>query len=151
LEKNEVEIINNSTLFFLFDFLEDFACSRYSTTGTWLDFKTQWQHLRTRFLVYYIIIHYLFVYRTNCPKMNTPLILLTDEQRQIWDKSESIQDKDQELIDAILARYEFNEVPMKLFLFIRKILNFKGIYNIKSKFSTIWYSNLSRLIYCTII
>lgn len=27
----------------------DFACSKCSTTGTWKDFKSQWEHIRSRF------------------------------------------------------------------------------------------------------
>ncbi|CAF3188867.1 unnamed protein product [Rotaria sp. Silwood2] len=72
----------------------EFACLKCSTNGTWADFKTQWQHFRTR---------------TYCPKLNTPSILLSDKELQIWEQSKAIQDKDRELVDAILSRYGFTE------------------------------------------
>jgi hypothetical protein len=92
----------------------DFACLKCSTTGTWVDFKTQWQQLRSRFkhrISFHFFISAVF-HRTNCPKINTPSILLSDEERQIWEQSEAIQDKDTEFIQAILARYGFTEVKL---------------------------------------
>ncbi|CAF3530129.1 unnamed protein product [Adineta steineri] len=72
----------------------DFVCSKCSTTGTWLDFKTQWPHLKSRI---------------NCPKVTTAAIQLPDKQRIIWEQSQAIQDKDKELLEVILARYGFTE------------------------------------------
>lgn len=42
-------------IFLIFNFHEiffigDFVCLKCSTNGTWIDFKTQWEHLRTRLI-----------------------------------------------------------------------------------------------------
>ena len=52
---------------------------------------------------------YLFI-RTNCPKVNPPTILLSDEERKIWEQAEVINEKNTELVEAILSRYGFTEV-----------------------------------------
>ncbi|CAF1480837.1 unnamed protein product [Rotaria sp. Silwood1] len=72
----------------------DFACLKCSTNGTWIDFKTQWQHFKTR---------------TYCPKANTSSILLSDKELEIWEQSKTIEDNDKEFIDTILSRYGFTE------------------------------------------
>ncbi|UJR09003.1 hypothetical protein I4U23_013253 [Adineta vaga] len=72
----------------------DFACSKCSTTGTWTDFTTQWQHLKSR---------------TTCPKVNTVPVQLSNEDQKIWEQSQIIQEKDKDLIEALLTRYGFNE------------------------------------------
>jgi hypothetical protein len=51
-----------------------------------------------------------FFHRTNCPKVSPSSNLLSDKDRQIWDQSEAIQDKDKELIEVISTRYGFTEV-----------------------------------------
>ncbi len=44
-------------------FSGDFACSKCSTTGTWVDFKAQWEHLRTRFIriSFFCIEYFLYL------------------------------------------------------------------------------------------
>jgi hypothetical protein len=111
LEKNAVIKIIVSKIFYFIE-IGDFACSKCSTTGTWLDFKTQWEHLRTRFNYFYYFLHLIrcFFHRTNCPKATTPTNLLSDKERNIWEQSLTIQENDKELIEAILTRYGFTEV-----------------------------------------
>ncbi|CAF3901245.1 unnamed protein product [Rotaria magnacalcarata] len=72
----------------------DFACLKCATSGTWEDFKSQLQNLRSR---------------TFCPKASLPLILLPDEERDIWGKSKAIADCDKDVLDITLSRYGFNE------------------------------------------
>jgi hypothetical protein len=102
------------------------------------------------FIIYikFFLSSVVFFPRTNCPKVTPPSILLSDEERKIWEQSEAIQDKNRELIEAILSRYGFTEVN-----FLRSnelnISDFKGISNIQYNSSTIWYSNISRSTCCT--
>ncbi|CAF4571191.1 unnamed protein product, partial [Rotaria magnacalcarata] len=60
------------------------ACLKCATSGTWEDFKSQLQNLRSR---------------TFCPKASLPLILLPDEERDIWGKSKAIADCDKDVLD----------------------------------------------------
>ncbi|CAF3376029.1 unnamed protein product [Rotaria socialis] len=72
----------------------DFACLKCATSGTWEEFKSQLQNLRSR---------------TFCPKASLPLILLSGEENHIWEKSKAIADCDKDVLNIILSRYGFNE------------------------------------------
>ncbi len=77
----------------------------------------------------FFLLSTIFFDRTNCPKLTPPSILLSNEEHKIWEQSEAIQDKNIELVEAILARYGFTEVN---FLQLNELIrsDFTGIYNI---------------------
>jgi len=51
----------------------------------------------------------VFLHRTNCPKVTSSSILLSDEENKIWEQAEAIQDNNTELVEAILSRYGFTD------------------------------------------
>jgi hypothetical protein len=81
----------------------------------------------------FLFLHRIFSLfdRMNCPKLTPPAILLSDEEQKIWEQAEVIQEKNTELVEAILARYGFTEVKFCVQSIEFLISYLKGIFHIK--------------------